>query len=403
MPRRKTSQTGKKQLPANKQKGKKVCTCCHKEKSLTGYYLSPSPMYSLDQRVPMCKECCKKYALNEDGSINYMKFKELLMHIDKPLYYDQLFSSERSVLKENPRLTEKELDTHGYDILSKYFTLISMRQDRQKSYADSVLENFMHANSNRPKDEISHIKNKYTSLFDGYESEDDIPTTYNAVINKNITHENSSDESEEYFELTPEIINLFGEGYSKNEYRKMYRKYEKLKLNYTLQTSLHQEALATYVRFKIKEEEATARGDVAEATKWYDAAQTAADKAKLTPKQLTQSDLQGGINSFSDIFKAVEQSVDVIPILPKFKFRPNDAIDFIIWCYINYTRDLRGMPEVPYEDIYKFYDRKKKEYIDQYGDPNHIFEDDPSQNLRESIKQFITLPADYEDLGNESS
>ena len=110
--------------------------------------------------------------------------------------------------------------------------------------------------------------------------------------------------------------------------------------------------------------------------------------------------MQGGINNFSDIFKAVEQAVDVIPILPQFKFRPNDAIDFIIWCYINYARDLRGLPQCSYEDVYKFYDQKKKEYIEQYGDPNHIFEDDPSESLRENIKQFITLPSDYDDIGS---
>ena len=34
-------------------------------------------------------------------------------------------------------------------------------------------------------------------------------------------------------------------------YKKMQEKYDKLKINYTLQTNIHQEALATYVRFKV--------------------------------------------------------------------------------------------------------------------------------------------------------
>ena len=199
------------------------------------------------------------------------------------------------------------------------------------------------------------------------------------------------------FEVTDDIKSLFGYGYSDIEYKKMYDKYEKLKLNYTLQTNLHQEALATYVRFKVKEEDATAAGNVDEAKKWYDAAQNAAEKAKLTPRQLTQADLQGGINSFSEIFKAVEQAVDVIPILPKFKFRPNDALDFNIWCYINYARDLQGLPQCSYEDVYKFYDKKKVEYLEQYGDPYGIFNDEPTEKNRENVKKFITLPKDYED------
>lgn len=388
---------GKDSLPANKQKGKKVCTCCHENKNMTAFYLSYSPMYSLDQRVPICKECCKKYALNSDGTIDYSKLKELLMHIDKPLYYDQLSSAESSVKKENSYLSDEEVSLHGYDILSKYFTLIAMRQDRSKSYNDSKNENYIHSNTNRSKKELDSIQKRYTILFNNSSITDN-----SHIILRG--HDASEDEEkaiirhdDDDFEITDDIIRLFGEGYTKSEYRKMYNKYENLKLNYSIQTNLHQEALATYVRFKVKEEDATAKGDVAEAMKWYNAAQSAAENGKLTPKQLSESDLHGGINSFSEIFKAVEQAVDIIPILPSFKFRPNDALDFTIWCYINYARDLQGLPQCSYEDVYKFYDKKKQEYIDQYGDPNGIFDDDPAEDLRDSIKKFITLPSDYSD------
>lgn len=389
------NKNGNDQLPANKQKGKKVCTCCHENKNITAFYLSYSPMYSLDQRVPICKECCKKYALNADGTIDYPKLKELLMHIDKPLYYDQLSSAESSIKKENSYLSDEEVSLHGYDILSKYFTLIAMRQDRSKSYNDSKSENYIHSNTNRSKQELEEIQKKYPALFESNSSQDDIPIKLSNFESNDFNKKVEINKND--FVVTEDIIRLFGEGYTKNEYRKMYNKYENLKLNYSIQTNLHQEALATYVRFKVKEEDATAKGDVAEAMKWYNAAQSAAENGKLTPKQLSESDLHGGINSFSEIFKAVEQAVDIIPILPSFKFRPNDALDFTIWCYINYARDLQGLPQCSYEDVYKFYDKKKQEYIDQYGDPNGIFDDDPAEDLRDSIKKFITLPSDYSD------
>lgn len=35
MPRTKSKSSGNKPLPANQQKGKKVCTCCHDKKNLT--------------------------------------------------------------------------------------------------------------------------------------------------------------------------------------------------------------------------------------------------------------------------------------------------------------------------------------------------------------------------------
>jgi len=373
-------------VPANKQKGKKVCTCCHEEKKLIDFYISKSPLFSVDERVPVCKVCVINSSLNDDGSINEIELNKILRKIDKPYYKDLLESAKKQFKKEHSYVDEKDIVFHGKELLQIYFKLIAMRQDRNKSYEDSEKDGFIHLTSNTRKSEKKEIAKKYADISN---------------VNKNDSEEKYYTDSSD-FVVTDEIRELFGDGYSTIEYKKMYEKYEKLKMNYTLQTNIHQEALATYVRFKVKEEEATAKGDVTEAMKWYDAAQNAAEKAKLTPRQLTQADLQGGINSFSEIFRAVEQAVDIIPILPQFKARPNDALDFIIWCYINYVRDLQGLPYCTYEEVYKFYDKKKAEYIAQYGDPYGIFEDDYSEKLRPSIQKFITLPKDYEEEGDES-
>lgn len=168
MPRKKTQSSGNKPLPANQQKGKKVCTCCHEEKNLTDFYYSSSPMYSLDERIPVCKECCKTSVLTEDGRIDFDKFKDLLRNIDKPLYFDLLFSSEESVKKENSYLSDEEVSLHGYEILQKYFTLAAMRQDKAKSYSDAEKEGFIHQNSNRTKKEKDEILNRYSNLINQY-------------------------------------------------------------------------------------------------------------------------------------------------------------------------------------------------------------------------------------------
>lgn len=366
----------------NKQQGNKKCSCCGEEYRLVDFYLSYSPLYSQDQRVPICKNCIRRLVLNPDGTINHHKLKDILKSIDKPLYYDSLYSAEQSVKKEHSYFDNAQIQKHGAEILGQYFRLIAMRQDRAISYADSEKDKFMHHDSNRTSPEIRYIINRYSHLDDD---------TGRILEETEVAKQN-----ENKFKVTPEMVKLFGDGYDETDYKKMFEKYETLKVNYTLQTNLHQEALATYVRFKVKEEDATARGDVDQAKKWYDAAQNAAANGKLTPKQLTEADLHGGINSFSELFKSVEQAIDVIPILPQFKFRPNDALDFIIWCYINYIRDLQGLPQCDYEDIYKFYDKKKQEYLEQYGDPYKMFEDDPTPKNRENIKKFITLPKDYE-------
>lgn len=164
MPRAKKN--GNKPLPANEQKGKKTCSCCHFEKKMIDFYLSSSPLYSLDQRVPICKDCCKTSALNNDGTINYGKFKQLLRNIDKPLYYDLIWSSEESVKKENGYLSDEEIEHHGKDILQKYFTLVVMRQDKARSYSDSENEGFVHQNNNRSLEERRKIVAKYRPLFE---------------------------------------------------------------------------------------------------------------------------------------------------------------------------------------------------------------------------------------------
>ena len=396
MPKIKSQSSSNKSLPANQQKGKKVCTCCHEEKNMTDFYFSSSPMYSLDERIPVCKECCKTSVLAEDGRIDFDKFKDLLRNIDKPLYFDLLFSSEESVKKENSYLSDEEVSLHGMEILQKYFTLVAMRQDKSKSYSDAEKEGFIHQNSNRTQKEKDDILNRYSHLINQYSHSTPKSYTPNTSINK--LYSNIDD-----FEVTEEIKSLFGDGYDTLEYKKMFDKYEKLKINYTLQTNIHQEALATYVRFKVKEEDATARGNVDEAKKWYDAAQNAAEKAKLTPKQLTKADLDSGVNSVSELTKAVEQAVDVIKIMPRFKYRPNDAPDFNIWCYVDYERKLNDQPPVSYEDVYSFYDKRREEYIAQNGDPYGIFDNEPTLKNRDTVKTFIKLPDDYEELAGDGN
>ena len=359
----------------------KICLACppdNNTKPITEFYLSKNPMHG-DSKLPWCKECIKKHSTLATGEIDEDKFKSVLRQIDRPYYRDVLQSAVKQFKKEHSYVVEKEVKYFGGDIIGLYFKNVNtLRQVAYKSYGDSEKDNFV----------LKH---------------DVDLSAYRKMLNINI------DEVEKHtydlgdFEVTEDMKALFGDGYTSVEYKKMFDKYEKLKINYSLQTNIHQEALATYVRFKVKEEDATAKGNVDEAKKWYDAAQNAAEKAKLTPKQLTKADLDSGVNSISELTKAVEQAVDVIKILPRFKYRPNDAPDFNIWCYVDYERKLNDQPSVSYEDVYAFYDKKKKEYVEQNGDPYGIFVNDTTEKNRNTVKTFITLPDDYDEMAGESN
>ena len=383
MPRTK-KQTGNE--PANKQKGEKVCNFCHEKKKLTDFYISKSPLFSVDERVPICKDCVISASLNEDGTINDIELNKILKKIDRPYYKDLIESAISGFKNEHSYVEDDKVQYYGKEILQRYFRLIAMRQDRDKSYEDSEKDNFIHPTSNTPKSTKERIAQKYADITD-IDEKGNVVDKDNKKIKSDIGD----------FEITDEIVELFGEGYTRSEYKKMLKKYNDMTKTYVVQTNLHKEALLTYVRFKVKEEIATARGDVAEAQKWYQAAQDAAEKAKLTPRQLSKEDLQGGIVNFSDIFAAVEGAKERIKIFPEFKYQPKDAADFIIWCYINYERRLNNMPEVEYKDVYAFYDEKKREYIEMYGDPYGIFDEDPTEFNRETIEKFITVPKEFRD------
>ena len=383
MPRTK-KQTGNE--PANKQKGEKVCNFCHEKKKLTDFYISKSPLFSVDERVPICKDCVISASLNEDGTINDIELNKILKKIDRPYYKDLIESAISGFKNEHSYVEDDKVQYYGKEILQRYFRLIAMRQDRDKSYEDSEKDNFIHPTSNTPKSTKERIAQKYADITD-IDEKGNVVDKDNKKIKSDIGD----------FEITDEIVELFGEGYTRAEYKKMVKKYNDMTKTYVVQTNLHKEALLTYVRFKVKEEMATAKGDVAEAQKWYQAAQDAAEKAKLTPRQLSKEDLQGGIVNFSDIFSAVEGAKERIKIFPEFKYQPKDAADFIIWCYINYERRLNNMPEVEYKDVYAFYDEKKREYIEMYGDPYGIFDEDPTEFNRETIEKFITVPKEFRD------
>ncbi len=193
--------------------------------------------------------------------------------------------------------------------------------------------------------------------------------------------------------VTDAMREKFGSNYSNEELLAMDKKYRFLQSSYDETTSMHTEAITSYVRYRVKEEMATERDDINSAKAWGALAEKSAVSAGITPQQLKKADLVGGITTFGELTQIIEENADgVIPVLPRYRPRPDDSIDMNIFMYINYARHLEGKELCSYEDVYKFYDKRRDEYVKKTGDPYDIFKNDPTRKNRERVAEFLDIP-----------
>lgn len=193
--------------------------------------------------------------------------------------------------------------------------------------------------------------------------------------------------------VTDEMRERFGSNFTNDELLAMDKKYRFLQPSFDEQTAMHTEFLISYIKNRVKADMATSDNDVASAKSWGALAEKAATQAGITPTQMQKADLIGGISTFSELTQIIEENADgVIPLLPTFQYRPDDSLDFLLFCYISYARHLEGKPLCKYEDVYSFYDKRKQDYIESTGDPYDIFKHDPTESNRDRIKKFIKMP-----------
>jgi len=298
---------------------KKECKQCKREIALDNFYKNKNELISSDGYTPLCKECIKESINYDDMNTVY----KILQTLDLPFFFNYWEIAKNKV---------------SSDPFGKYIQM-----------ANSGLNEFLNANYSN-----SYFQSKESIKQEKKESK-------NTKSEGNKKNKNTKSRYDS-FEVNDDICDRWGWDYTQKEYFYFEKKYEMLKNNYPEKTSMHTEALLKYIRFSVKEELATADGNVGEAKSWGGLAKDAAIQAKITPSQLSKVDLQDGLNSFGEARRALEQADDILSILPKFKERPQDKCDIVLWLYINYCRDLTGLPECSYKDIYKFYQDRIDEY-----------------------------------------
>ncbi|MFI2856808.1 hypothetical protein ACH6EH_06680 [Paenibacillus sp. JSM ZJ436] len=292
---------------------KKCIGECKRELSLLNFYNNNNPMS--DGKSSMCKKCI-------NDMIDYSDIKTIyaaLRALDLPFLIDVWSGCE----------------TRGGKIFGNYLRQInSLHNYKGMTWEDSIFEEEITTN-----DEPEH----------------------NTINNSSISITKNK------FRLTSAIIDKWGEGYSEEQYRLFEKKYIKLIRSFGEKTELHTENLLNYIRFRVQEEIATAKGSTKDAKEWAALASKAAQDAKINVSQLSKSDISGGVDVLSQLFEATETEASVIPLLPKLLEQPYDDADMIIWANINYYRILEDKSQVSYRDIWNFYDTMLEEHFAQKG------------------------------------
>ena len=126
----------------------------------TGFYSSKSPMFAVDGKINICKECFISNALNEEtGEIDELKFKNLLRRTDFPYYRDNLQSATFQYAKEHGYVSDDDVKYHGADIIKLYMKNVnSLRQLSTKTFEDSEKDGFIQKRSTVLKNANADIK-----------------------------------------------------------------------------------------------------------------------------------------------------------------------------------------------------------------------------------------------------
>lgn len=156
-------------MTAKKETKKKKCPICGEEKSIaTKFYKSSSPLFAIDGCVPICIDCIKQDVLNEDGTVSENRLKTMCQRLDKPFYVDELDNAFLQTKFEHGYLSDDEVAKQGKQIIGFYFKNINtLRQNKNKSFADSEKYGFTHRTSNiDSKQKKENITNRYNDVME---------------------------------------------------------------------------------------------------------------------------------------------------------------------------------------------------------------------------------------------
>lgn len=277
----------RRQPTKKEEKPKKLCQgTCGKPKAHAYFYKVNSPMFP-DGMINICRDCVRA----EVDIENMEEVIAFLRQIDKPFiqsYWDEAEKSKNYTLGEYIRKVNS----------------------------------------------LSQMKGKDFDNSDGI----------NGVGKIDLSSAKSPDTLEnvkgEIIEYSDELVNKWDIGYKKEEYLKMEKFYQDMRLTHEIHTPVHVNKLMSLSRLTIKLDRLLQQEDWANYTKLAKTIDDMEKSAGFRPADRQGIDDATGIRSFSQIFEEVEKKGFRKP--PKLSF-DEDILDGIIISLANYYHRIAGM------------------------------------------------------------
>jgi hypothetical protein len=254
------------------------CTGCDHDKKPSDFYKS----YGANKSgvLPYCKQCCIDMSLNDNGTLNIDKFKNMLSKVDRPFLYQTITDN----LEKYPKIESA---------IGFYFKDLGMVQNRGLKYKDSIFEN----------EENNKLNNINT-------------VSYN---------------------ISDNVIKKWGQNYTSEQIMKLENFYNDMQNSYDVKTASHKDYLKKISKVSLKMDEALDNDNVTEFQKLSGVYDNLMKSAKFTAVQRSAVDDTGGFATFCEFIESLEKEGFIEPAKIQEDY---DIVEATISDIKNYTKKL---------------------------------------------------------------
>jgi hypothetical protein len=283
------------------------CTGCDHDKKPSEFYKSYGATKS--GTLPYCKQCCINMSLNDNGTLNIDKFKNMLSKVDRPFLYQTLTDNLNKYTKLESAI--------GF-----YFKDLGMTQNRGLRYKDSIFEN--------------EESNKLSGM--------------NSVS----------------YNISEDVIRKWGQNYNSEQIIKLENFYNDMQNSYDVKTASHKDYLKKISKVSLKMDEALDNDNVNEFQKLSGVYDNLMKSAKFTAVQRSAVDDTGGFATFCEFIESLEKEGFIEPAKVTEDY---DIVEATISDMKNYTKKLvlgdSSISSITTEQLNKI--KEKQDEIDSDG------------------------------------